>query len=306
MTANKAKKRQNDGGQVHKNTVGDYVFYICNFLFFCLFTLICFFPFYFLFINTISDNLLVASGDIMFWPRGLHLENYLALTDLQSFIDAVWITVSRTVLGTFLMVIVSAFAGYIFTQRKMWRRKLWYRFIIIPMYFNAGLIPWFVNMLSLGLFDNYMAYIIPGLVIPFNIILVKTYIESIPADIEESARIDGAGVLTIFFRIMAPVCLPILATISIFGAVSHWNSFQDSLILMTNPRLFTLQHRLFMYLTRASDLQAQIGLHPNAQVLNTRVIQYTVAMVSIIPIVLVYPLLQRFFIKGIMLGAVKG
>jgi len=145
-------------------------------------------------------------------------------------------------------------------------------------------------------------------IVPFNIILVKTYFESLPPDIEESAIVDGAGTLTIFFRIMWPLSLPILATIAIFGAVGHWNSFQDSLILMQGNRdLFTLQHRLYDYLKKSTNLASQIreGLVSGIN-LDDRIIQYTISMVSIIPIMLVYPFMQRYFIKGIMMGAVKG
>ncbi|MDR1093611.1 MAG: carbohydrate ABC transporter permease [Clostridiales bacterium] len=304
------KKRKNpkNSGPVQKQRAADYVFHAVNISVFLLFTLLCFFPFYYLFINTISNNDLVAKGSIVFVPRGVHFGNYLALGSVNSFFYAIVVTVSRTVAGTLLMVLVSSFAGYIFTQRKMWKRKFWYRFVIIPMYFSAGLIPWYTNMLSLGLTNNYFAYILPGLAVPFNIILVKTYIEAIPPDIEESARIDGAGTLTLFFRVVGPLTLPILATITIFGAVGHWNSFQDSLILMNNPKLFTLQHRLYTYLQQSTDLTAGMGQRPGSDIgkLNQTVIKYTIAMVSIIPIVLVYPFMQRYFIKGIMMGAVKG
>ena len=194
--------------------------------------------------------------------------------------------------GTALMVAASAFIGYLVTQQEMWGRKVWYRFIVITMYFNAGLIPWFLNMQMLGLTNTYWAYIIPGIVAPYNIILVKTYIESIPKELEESA---------------------ILATIAIFGAVGNWNSFTDSLILMSSkPELYTLQHRLYIYLNQASNLSALMqsgGSVSDSAVksaLSGKVIKYTISMVTVIPILVVYPFMQRYFEKGIMLGAVKG
>ena len=213
------------------------------------------------------------------------------------------------------MVMASAFVGYLVTKQQMWHRKFWYRFLVITMYFNAGTIPWYLNMSMLGLTNNFMAYIIPGIVAPYNIILVKTYIESIPAELEESAFMDGAGYWTIFRKIIWPLSMPILATIAIFGAVGHWNSFTDSLILMQNaPELYTLQHRLYLYLTTSSNIGALMngGVSSSAAegimqtALNAKVIKYTVSMVSIIPILLVYPFMQRYFVKGIMLGAVKG
>ncbi|MGN1203452.1 MAG: carbohydrate ABC transporter permease, partial [Lachnospiraceae bacterium] len=224
-------------------------------------------------------------------------------------------SIGRTILGTTLMVAASAFVGYLVTKQQMWKRKFWYRFLVVTMYFNAGTIPWYLNMSMLGLTNNFMAYIIPGIVAPYNIILVKTYIESIPAELEESAFMDGAGYWTIFKKIIWPLCTPILATIAIFGAVGHWNSFTDSLILMQDAsNLFTLQHRLYLYLNTSSNIGALMNSGVSSTVgetlmqsaLNAKVIKYTISMVSIIPILLVYPFMQRYFVKGIMLGAVKG
>ncbi len=208
----------------------------------------------------------------------------------------------------------SALVGYLVTKKEMWGRKFWYRFIVIMMYFNAGLIPWYLNMSMLGLTNNFLGYIIPGIMSPYNIILVKTYVESIPTELEESASIDGAGYFTIFRKIIFPLCKPILATIAIFGAVGHWNSFTDSIILMSGePKLYTLQHRLYTYLMNASNISAfmqqgsgGISSELVTSILNMRTIKFTVAMVTVIPILLVYPFMSKYFEKGIMLGAVKG
>ena len=278
-----------------------------------LFTIICIFPFYYLFINTISDNDLVIKGLINFIPRGIHFGNYAALLNVSDLMSSFIVSVTRTVFGTALMVAASAFIGYLVTQQEMWGRKVWYRFIVITMYFNAGLIPWFLNMQMLGLTNTYWAYIIPGIVAPYNIILVKTYIESIPKELEESAKIDGASHIRIFAQIIWPLSKPILATIAIFGAVGNWNSFTDSLILMSSkPELYTLQHRLYIYLNQASNLSALMqsgGSVSDSAVksaLSGKVIKYTISMVTVIPILVVYPFMQRYFEKGIMLGAVKG
>ena len=297
-----------------KRSAGDWVFDILLYVLFGLFTLICVFPFYYLFINTISDNNAVTSGLVNFVPVGIHFNNYVALREVNELGTSVLVTVARTILGTVLMVGTSAWAGYLVTKQKMWRRSLWYRALVITMYFNAGLVPWYMNMLMLGLTENFLAYIIPGMVAPYNIILVKTYIESIPSSLEESAYIDGASTVQVFVRIILPLSVPILATIAIFGAVGNWNSCQDSLLLMSNSTgLQTLQHRLYIYLNQSSNLAAAMtsgagGISTQAadNLLNSKVIKYTISMVSIIPILLVYPFMQRFFVKGIMLGAVKG
>ena len=297
----------------YKSTPGDIVFNVINYTIFTIFTLACIFPFYYLFINTISDNDLVVKGVINFVPRGINLNNYKTLLSVSDLGNALIVTIARTVIGTALMVMASGLVGYLVTKKELWGRKFWYRFLIITMYFNAGTIPWFMNMQMLGLTNNFLAYIIPGIVAPYNIILVKTYIESIPAELEESAERDGASYMTVFRKIIWPLSKPILATIAIFGAVGNWNSFTDSLMLMQSaPNLYTLQHRLYIYLNQASNLGALMksgGVVSDAAIksaMSGKVIKYTISMVTVIPILLVYPFMQRYFEEGIMLGAVKG
>ena len=190
-------KREREYEKKHKRkyrlTPGDIVFYIFNYLFFTLFTITCIFPFWYLFVNTVSRNDYVQRGIVNFWPKGFNIQNYLALKDVGDLGSAFIVSVSRTILGTALMVVASAFIGYIVTKQEMWHRSFWYRFLVITMYFNAGLIPWYMNFAMLGMTNHYSAYIIPAIVAPYNIILVKTYIESIPAELEESAFIDGAS-----------------------------------------------------------------------------------------------------------------
>lgn len=312
--ANKIKRKAN-GELVYERKFGDYVFDFFNYAIFGIFTISCIFPFYYIFINTISDSSLVAAGKITLWPIGLNIQNYINMLKVDDIFNAFLVTIGRTIIGTCLMVAATGLLGYLMTKKEMWGRKVWYRFVVITMYFNAGIIPWYMNMSMLGLTGNFMAYIIPGIVAPYNIILVKTYIESIPAELEESAFIDGAGYWTVFTKIIWPLSKPILATIAIFGAVGHWNSFTDSLILMqNNSSMFTLQHLLYNYLNTASNLEGIISggggtgatLGFIETMTNSKVIKYTVSMVAILPILLVYPFMQRYFEKGIMLGAVKG
>lgn len=290
-------------------TPGNIIFNILNYAFYAIFTLSCIFPFYYLFINTISDNDLVRKGQVTLLPKGINIQNYIAMMNVSDLGNAFIVSIARTLLGTALMVAATALVGYLVTKQELWHRKFWYRFLVITMYFNAGTIPWYLNMSMLGLTNHFAAYIIPGIVAPYNIILVKTYIESIPAELEESALIDGAGFLTVFRKIIWPLSKPILATIAIFGAVGHWNSFTDSLILMQSaPSLYTLQHRLYIYLNQNSNLAQMMnsggsGLQPT---MSTKVLKYTISMVTVIPILMVYPFMQRYFEKGIMLGAVKG
>ena len=310
----KAEKEYNKTHKrMYKLTPGDIVFKVIDYTIFALFTLLCFFPFYYIFINTISDPSEIAKGAATFWPKGFTLSTYLEVIKVDDIGRAFWVTLSRTILGTALMVVASGLVGYLVTKQQMWHRKLWYRLLVITMYFNAGIIPWYLNMNMLGLTNNYLAYIIPSIVAPYNIILVKTYIESIPAEMEESAFIDGAGYMTIFRKIIWPLSKPILATITIFGAVGNWNSFTDSLILMNSaPELQTLQHKLYNYLNFSTNIQQTMNLTDAAarnaaqSAIYSSVIKYTISMITIIPILVVYPWMMKYFEEGIMLGAVKG
>lgn len=292
--------------------VGSRIFDVVNYLFFGVFTLMCVYPFYYIFINTISDNTLTARGLVMFWPQGVHLNNYVQVMKIQGLGLATLVSVGRTVLGTLLTVFASAFVGYLVSKEKMAARKVWYRFIIITMYFNAGIIPWYILMMNLKLTNNFLAYIIPGIMSPFNIVLVKTYVESIPPALEESAAIDSAGYWTRFTRIVLPLCMPILATITVFSAVGQWNSFQDTLFLMTDRNLYTLQFLLYRYINESNALATILKNTNGAVNLNLSLVQtptsvrMTVTMIVVAPILLVYPFFQRYFVGGIMIGAVKG
>lgn len=295
-------------------TRGDVGFNILNYFIFGLFTLICVYPFYYLIINTISANDLSASGAINFIPQKVHLQNYIQVLQLRGLPLAATVTVARTVIGTALTVLASAFLGFMFTQDNMWHRKFWYRFIVITMYFNAGLIPLFITMKTLHLTNTFWVYVLPTIVQPFNIILVKTYIESIPKSLQEAAEIDGAGILTIFAKVVLPTCTPILATVAIFSAVNQWNSFQDTLIYITDQKLYSLQYLLYQYINQASSLATMVkssgGTGLNMAALATQQtptsIRMTVSVIVVLPILFIYPMFQKYFVKGIMIGSVKG
>ena len=298
-----------------KKTTSDIAFNILNYTFFILFTIICVYPFYYILINTISDNTMSANGLIRFLPSGIHLDNYKQILKLGGIGQAALISVLRTVLGTVCTVLASGFLGYMLSQEKMWKRKFCYRFLIATMYFNAGLIPLYLTMKNLHLVNNFLVYIIPAIVQPFNIILVKTYTESIPKSLQEAAEIDGAGFMKIFWKVILPVSKPILATIAIFSAVGQWNSFQDTLIYITDNKLYSLQYLLYTYINQANSLSTMIKNTTSATSLNMdslmnqqtpTSIRMTVTAVVVIPILLVYPMFQKYFVKGIMIGSVKG
>ena len=224
---------------------GDIAFNIVNYTVFFLITLACVFPFYYLFINTISSNELVRLGKIQLYPQEIHFENYVQVMKIEGIADALLVSVARTVLGTLWTVGGCAFLGYLVTKQEMWLRKVWYRLIVITMYFSAGLIPWYMNLRMLGFLDNFWVYVIPGLVSPYNVILVKTFIEGMPSALEESATLDGAGYIRCFVSVVMPLITPILATLCIFSAVGQWNSFTDTMMLMPSGKYYTLQFLLY-------------------------------------------------------------
>lgn len=287
---------------------------ILTYVIYTLFTFVCVYPFYYIFINTISSNELSQRGKITFWPKEFHLTNYVNVSHIPSLMDAFSVSLKRTVIGTIFTVVTAAFLGYMFTRETMWKRKLWYRFVVATMYFNAGIIPWFITMKNLGLYNNFWVYILPTAVSPFYIVLCKTFVESIPKELTDAAEIDGAGTLRTFVSIILPVIKPILATVAIFSAVAQWNSFQDTLLLVTDQKLYTLQFTLYNYINQASSLKALVNNATNsssmasslAHAANATSIRMTVTIVVVFPILLVYPIFQRFFVKGIMIGAVKG
>lgn len=297
---------------MRRSSKGDRIFQLFNYIHLTSFMIICIFPFYYVIINTISANNLVDMGKILFWPVGIHLSNYLNIIKLPRIGMAFSMSVARTVLGTLFAVFGSSYLGYLFTKEKMWMRKFWYRFVIITMYFSAGLIPTYLTIRALGLMNNFWVYVIPGMFPVFNMILVKTYIEQISPALEESAQIDGAGYLKRYLFIILPLSIPILATVAVYTAVLQWNSFMDTVLYISDFNLQTLQFLLYEYFKKADSLAelAQSGVNPASVTLENMItptsVRLTITVVITFPILLVYPFMQRYFIKGLMIGAVKG
>lgn len=297
-----------------KTSKGDRTFQVINILIFAIFAIICAYPFYYLIINSISANDLSASGKVNFLPHGFQLENYVKVFQLNGLGTAAMVSIGRTVIGTICTVLASVYLGFMFTQQRMWHRKLWYRFMVITMYFNAGLIPMYMTMKTLHLTNSFWVYIIPAIVQPFNIIMAKTYVESIPPALQEAAEIDGAGTMTVFAKVILPTCKPIMATIAIWSAVGQWNSFQDTLIYITDQKLYSLQYLLYTYLNQASSLATMVqqsggnvSAVANLATQQTPTsIRMTISVIVVLPILFVYPIFQKSFVKGIMIGSVKG
>jgi len=284
----------------------DIVFYICTYTILGLFAFICLFPFYYMFINTISDNHLSRIGEILFYPRGIHFNNFVEILQMRGLGAAALVSVARTVIGTFAAVLCTAFVAYLLTKKDLWLGRVWYRYFIITMYLNVGIVAWFINMQMLGLTNNFLAYVI-GVVNPFNLVLTKTFIDNLPPSVLESAEIDGAGTMAVFFKLILPLSKPILATTAIFTAVNQWNAYIDTYILVTDTRLYTLQFMLFEFLSQNKFPPiVPGGIFDPSRVMTATSLRMTMSMIVVLPILVIYPFFQRFFVKGIMLGAVKG
>ena len=282
---------------------------ICGFLF-VFFALVCIFPFYYLFICTISNPRRVEVGQIILFPKGLTLKNYQEVLKVQNLGNATLVTVARTVLGTGLSMFATSYLAYFFTKQEMFARKFWYRAVVATMYFSAGMIPVYLNNKMLGLLNTFWIYILPGMVGVYNMILVKTSMEAMPAELEESAVLDGAGYMTRFLRIVLPLQKPILATVGLFSAVGHWNDFFTTQLYVTKPQLYTLQFLLFEFQNQIRNAAQQINSEAEAlgvaSTIQPTSIRLTLTAIVIIPIMLVYPFIQKYYVQGLMLGAVKG
>lgn len=285
------------------------LFTIVNYIIFAVLVFLCVYPFYYIFVFSISDPMQAIKG-ISFFPRGLTATNYEEVMKLPGLLHAALVSVVRTVVGTFVTVICCSFFAFLMTKEKMYFRKAIYRFVVITMYLNSGLIPAFLTMRAYGLNNNFLIYILPSAIVAYYVILLKTFFEQIPASLEEAAYIDGAGTLTVYSRIIMPVAKPIIATISVFAAVGQWNSWFDNLIYMGGRHdLDTLQLLLYNLVQKASVVSNQISMGTAEQLakqVTPDSIRMTVTIVVTLPILFVYPFAQKYFVKGLVLGAVKG
>jgi len=296
----------------HKKSLSRKLFEIVNAIILFSFVFLCLYPFWYIIIVSVSSPLAVARGFYLF-PTTIEFTTYELLFQRDDLLGAFFISTMRTFIGTFITILLSSFAAYLVTKEEMFYRKFVYRFIIISMYLSAGLIPWFITMRAYGLSNNFFVYIIPGAFNAFFIILIKTFIEQLPAAIEESASIDGANFLTIFFVMILPLSKPIIATVAVFAAVGQWNSWMDNFFLVHDRSLQTIQLVLYNYMEEATRIAQSMRLMGGAmsdtsQRMNITAINVRMAatVITVFPILMVYPFLQKYFVKGIMLGAIKG
>lgn len=269
------------------------------------------------FLNSLAISLNQANdttlGGITIFPRKFTLENYRNIAKNSTIWKAYGITFARTVLGTIGGLLITGSLAFALSRKNYIGRKFYTVLCLIPMYFSGGLIPSYFLIKTMGLTDSFWVYIIPFLVNIWNMILMRSYFQSIPDALEESARIDGANYFTVFFRIYWPVSTPIIATIALYFAVQHWNDWYTTFAYIRNPNLRPMTNVLLSIINEAkfAEQMASMGVTEAGNSMlgkqtNVRSITMATMIVSIVPIVIIYPFLQRFFIKGIMIGSIKG
>ena len=281
---------------------------IINILILGAFTFICVYPLWYIFINSFSSPQAINRG-VYFIHQEFTLEAYKQMIDIPGLTSGIGIAFARTIIGTLLTLICCSFTAYLLSDRDLPKRKLIYRFFILTMYINAGFIPYYLTISAIGLKNNFLVYVLPAAVQAYFIILIKTYIESIPAELVESAEMDGAGLIKIYYRIILPLSKPILACIVVFAAVNQWNAWADDMYFMQGRKangLHCLQYLLYTKL-QSNVVNSTAGAAAGANMaVSSNSLRMAMSFVTVIPILCVYPYMQRFFTKGIMLGAVKG
>lgn len=275
-------------------------------LFLAFAVIICLYPFWNIFIVSINDANDAMRGGLYLLPRKLSLSSYADILGRSTFQHSILVTVARTLIGTPLAVLVTSALAYVLSYRDLIGRKPLNVLFIFTMYFGGGMVPYYMVLKNLGLLDNFLVFILPNLLSVYNMILVRNYIESMPEALFDAARIDGANDLTIFFRLVLPLSKPIIMTIALFVAISQWNSWFDAYLYTNSQSLKTMQSILVEILNQyqTSDAGAAAA-NRMSQSITPDSIRMAATMVTTIPIIMVYPFIQKYFVKGIMLGSVK-
>ena len=303
LTTKKKEKKK-------KWSLEDIIFNVIVYSVFILLALICFYPFWYLFINTISNNQLTNLGKVLWVPIGIHWDNYIKVLETPNLGNATLVTLGAVVCSTTVHVLVTSYTAYCFTRQEMWHKKLWYRLVIATMYFNAGMIPGYLFWSKFMDLDNtFWIYVIPGCIGVYNMVLIKTSMEAVPPELEESAYMDGAGYMIRYWKIIMPLQKPILSTVMLFHIVGEWNDYMSTKMYVTKPALYKIQFVLYEMLNQVSalgdTLAEEMGMDPS-KMYSPTAIRNCLTMVVIVPIMCVYPYVQKYYIKGVMLGAVKG
>ncbi|SCZ13065.1 putative aldouronate transport system permease protein [Paenibacillus polysaccharolyticus] len=282
------------------------IFDIVNVTFISLFVLFCLAPFLHTIAISLSSNRAITSGEVTIFPKEFSWDAYGQVFSDNSMLYSLGFTALLTVATTVLCLLFTIAAAYPLTKKKLKGRKLFMYIIIITMFFSGGIIPEYLLIRDLHLMNSVWALILPGLVSPFNLIILISFFRGIPDSLEESAEIDGSSHVYTLFKIILPLSMPVLATLGLFYAVGRWNGFQDSLMYITDPKLYPLQLKLFQMVQNnmISDLTLLEGASRTR--LTPESLKAAAVVFATVPILLVYPWLQKYFVSGAMQGAIKG
>ena len=291
----------------YKRSVGDWVFDVLLYIFLGLMAFMFIYPFWTVLAMSFNSATDTMRGGIILWPREFTLNNYRAVFKDNSIYQAYFITISRTVLGTVTHLLCTSAFAYGLSKKHLIGRKFYFNLCIVTMFFSGGMIPGVLNIFNLGLGDSYLVYIIPGLYSVYDMIIIKSFFNAMPQSLEESAKIDGANDMLVFTRIVLPNAKAVLATIGLATAVGHWNSWFDAYLYITNEKLWPVQLLLQRVINSATNMADAVAQNPNitAGGISSYSVQLATIIVAIGPIILIYPMFQQYFVKGMMIGAVK-
>ena len=297
-----------------KATVGSKVFDACNVIFMLILLFLMVYPFWNQLVISLNDGIDAQRGGLYFWPREFTLNNYDYILKSKGLLSALGWSLARVIWGTFAQLVCTGFVAYITTVKFFsFHRKLRAMFMI-TMYVSGGMIPVYLWYQQIGLTETFAVYWLPGLIGAYNMMIIASYIEGLPEAVTESARIDGARGGTIFFRVVAPLCIPVFAALAIMTAVGHWNSWFDVMIYNPSGKFDTMQMLLRDILIESDKIKelmsdSMVGADAaksQASRISTQSMRAATTMLVTIPIVCVYPFFQKYFVKGISIGAVKG
>ncbi|GIO29898.1 MULTISPECIES: carbohydrate ABC transporter permease [Paenibacillus] len=297
---------------MYKKSIGDRIFVSFVYVFLILLGFSTFYPFWNGLVISLNDGMDTALGGVTFWPRKWSLENYYVVFRDDRILNAFMISVMRTVLGTILSVLCTAVFAYGMTKKELIGRKFYMMMCIVTMYFGGGLIPTFLVVRGLGLMDSFWVFIIPSLISVWNMIIFRTFFMGLPEGLQESAKIDGCGNWSTFFRIVLPLSGPVIATLGLFTAVAHWNEWFLPSIYITKEKLLPIQSMLQQILSTNIMTEQMSKLDSAAQSrmsamksVTTKSLSMATMMVATLPIIAVYPFVQKYFVKGVLVGSLK-
>jgi len=269
------------------------------------------YPFWYTLVGSLNEGMDYIRGGVYWWPRKFTLYNYKAVFMDTRILQAFWITICKCVVGTVSSLLFTSLVSYAITRPNLKYKKVYIPFMMVTMFFNGGLIPYFILIKSLHLYDTFWVYIIPTLFSVYYLIIIQSFMRELPNSLVESAKIDGASEYRIFFQLIIPLSKPVLATIALFTMVNHWNTYFDSMMYTNSQWLQTIQLFLKKIITdpsvaRSLSSAAAAAVPDQAVKLTPQTIKLATMIVTAVPIIMTYPFLQKYFVKGFTMGAVKG